>query len=97
MKHTKGTRPPGHLSPRASRRAAIWGPPLWRKLHSTAATGRLDEYSLRKIIQRIPCPVCKAHALQFLAAHPLGEPFQWTLDLHNAVNRRNNKPEWREL
>ncbi len=76
----------------------MWGPPLWKELHSSAALGYLDEYSIRKFIQRVPCPVCKAHALGWLKQNPVGEDvFAWTLGLHNAVNRRNGKAEWREI
>lgn len=86
----------------------IWGPPLWRALHTAA------EYSnrivvrdlwpsiLSALVKGIPCPECTAHYRQWYKTHPYSKQYtpetlqsctrKWFLDLHNDVNSRQDPP-----
>lgn len=92
-----------------------WGPALWNLLHSAAERiGTVS--SLRTLPQEesrlwsnlfhglrrvIPCPTCKKHYSEYLAAHPLHLPKQlstapglvrdWLFQFHSAVNQRLQK------
>lgn len=87
---------------------SVWGPPLWRALHSLAEiTEDVDVWEglLEKVHSTMPCPECAGHFGEWLRTHPLqltgedgltvSEPVRiWLLTLHNDVNRRTGKPEW---
>jgi len=80
---------------------AIWGPPLWRFLHSTAArvgTGT-GEHVWTTVLEAmktgLPCQECTDHYRAWFTAHPVdGSVSAWLLALHNDVNRRRQIPEW---
>jgi hypothetical protein len=80
---------------------AIWGPPLWRFLHSTAArvgTGT-GEHVWTTVLEAmktgLPCQECTDHYRAWFATHPVdGSVSAWLLALHNDVNRRRQIPEW---
>jgi hypothetical protein len=86
---------------------AVWGPSLWRFLHSAAAAtateGRHRETwvaLLTALRTSLPCPDCHAHYNAWWAARPFvadpsGETVDvWLLVLHNDVNRRRGVAVW---
>jgi len=80
---------------------AIWGPPLWRFLHSAAAragNGTGDHVwttVLEAMKTGLPCQECTDHYRTWFATHPVdGSVSTWLLALHNDVNRRRQIPEW---
>jgi hypothetical protein len=76
------------------------GPALWTKLHRASFAQTPLEFSetLDWIVARLPCGDCKEHARAYRDQHPLpdtsAELFAWSVDFHNAVNRRLGKSEW---
>ena len=87
---------------------SVWGPPLWRALHSLAEITEdvaVWEGLLEKVHSTMPCPECAAHFGEWIRTHPLYVSVEegltvsesvriWLLTLHNDVNRRTGKPEW---
>lgn len=60
---------------------AIWGPPMWRFLHTAAetsagASSRKPDWDalLNAMTTGLPCPECREHYSAWLAAHPLVIP-----------------------
>lgn len=86
---------------------AVWGPVLWRFLHSFAArvgkgpaVTRVDEnrealWLLEHLDTVIPCADCRKHWRRILLQRvPPGLPTaEWMFAAHNSVNRRLGKPE----
>ncbi len=74
------------------------GSTLWAELHRRALAwpGGHDHVWLNRFSNRLPggCP-CRAHWRQLLAVLPprWGDYFAWTVEAHNAVNRRLGKAE----
>jgi hypothetical protein len=87
---------------------SVWGPPLWRALHSLAEITEdvaVWEGLLEKVHSTMPCPECATHFGEWIRTHPLCVSVEegltvsesvriWLLTLHNDVNRRTGKPEW---
>lgn len=82
----------------------IWGPGLWRYIHSTAAAAssqqkRLDfEAWIKTTAKTLPCEKCKAHFLKNLETFPIKNYmtsneslFMWTYLMHDAVNASQGK------
>lgn len=42
----------------------------------------------------LPCPNCRAHYAKYIEEHPVDTKnlFKWSVDLHNDINRIQNKP-----
>ena len=58
-----------------------------------------SEAWIRALPSVLPCPTCSAHLAELYRKMPLPKPekdtfkvFQWSVDIHNAVNKRLNKP-----
>jgi len=85
----------------------LWGKQAWHFIHFVALnfpenpTQRdKDIYTefIYSLPQVLPCPICGSHFVDFLTEN---EPklsdrtsfFNWTVDAHNNVNRRNGKAE----
>jgi hypothetical protein len=76
-----------------------WGPYAWKTLHAIAA--HCDTANERDIFVKyveslkdaLPCKTCRAHMTEYLKDHPIPVDsfFRYTVDFHNAVNRRLNK------
>jgi hypothetical protein len=82
----------------------VWGPSMWRMIHSFAATYKAENaqafkqfiYSLPGLI---PCNNCKNRMLNVLQQLPLREShlennknlFLWTYQLHDIINRQLGK------
>lgn len=67
---------------------AVWGRALWAELH---AADSMPPY----FASRIPCAECRAHFLKYVEEHPITDFRQWAVDLHNEVNRKLGKAEWK--
>jgi hypothetical protein len=85
-----------------------WGPYLWGFIHTITIIDyeRNDTYNknirdvLRELKDCFPCPTCKDKYIDYLSKLDnldLSKPmvlFRWSVDLHNAVNIKLNKPQW---
>lgn len=76
-----------------------WGPHFWMTLH-VACLGCQDHKALVEFVEGyvyiIPCLSCRQHFEQVLVENPVpetGDFFQWSVDVHNIVNKRLGKPE----
>ena len=72
----------------------VWGPPLWAKIHATAARGHAWEFTalLEDLVHTLPCPICRPKLAAYLKEHPIvGDLEKYASDLHNDVNRRLGK------
>jgi hypothetical protein len=77
------------------------GPSQWTSLHNIARTltpekmGAFKEY-VKNMATLLPCGVCSAHfrklVVDTLSATTPQEALAWTIDVHNAVNKRLGKP-----
>ena len=88
---------------------SVWGPFFWHTIHIAAlGYPNEPNYTEKKAAkefyesfsQMIPCPVCKEHYSKFLAENPLTphldnrkDLFEWTVKIHNLVNKSLDKPE----
>jgi len=86
----------------------VWGPILWRFLHSYSlnypvSPTPLDKYKASQyyagIPRFIPCPTCSHHFQQLLEATPpvtdsRAALAEWVYDAHNTVNSRIGKPHF---
>ena len=73
---------------------STWGPPLWRFIHSFALHKSKAETRrmLYGVIQLLPCDECRRHYIKYITEFPpSGDLFEWTVRLHNSVNRRLGK------
>jgi hypothetical protein len=77
----------------------VWGPPLWKVLHTLAEcsdNSPLWHDILTSMETLIPCPTCKAHFIEYRQQNPAPADHQgivdWFFILHNIVNARLNKP-----
>jgi hypothetical protein len=87
----------------------VWGPFFWYTIHIAAlGYPNEPNYAEKKAAKEfyesfshiIPCPVCKEHYAKYLAENPLTphldtrkDLFEWTVRIHNLVNKSLNKPE----
>lgn len=88
----------------------IWGPPAWNFLHLLSLSYPIEPtyeektnfknfiYSLQKIL---PCDTCSNNFLNKINNSNLDKVlesrdtlFEWFVDIHNIVNKENNKKEW---
>jgi hypothetical protein len=93
---------PGHIPP------STWGPFFWHTMHLVAlgypntptyAEKRAAKEFYESLIHLIPCPTCKIHYADHLKNMPITpsldsrkDLFQWTIDIHNRVNKDLGKP-----
>jgi hypothetical protein len=80
---------------------AKFGPYYWGVLH-LACLGGIDPAALQALVSMfpaiLPCPACSIHFAEVLNANPLPDTpdpdalFKWSVDVHNIVNERLNKP-----
>ena len=87
---------------------SIWGPHAWEFLHSVAFAypedpTTQDKKSVKNFAESfaciLPCSVCKDNFKTHIKSHPLKvnsrrEFFDWTVGLHNLVNRHLGKPQY---
>lgn len=97
-KATKGT----HRMRVKSEDARVWGPRKWAELHRRPDRCRnlADEPDwIARFHKSIPCPECRDHFNEVLAAHPptletRESYFAWTVAVHNAVRRKLGRSEF---
>lgn len=87
-----------------------WGPGFWTALHTAAYAypahpSAEQEDTARQFVRSVggmlPCDVCRAHYRQRMKEHDMDEVVSgrkqlaaFVLDVHNAVNKLNDKKEW---
>jgi len=85
----------------------IWGPKAWFFIHNIALTyprnPNINDKQMYKnffinLGNVLPCSVCKVHYKENLIESELDiglnsniDLFKWTVDIHNKVNKQNNK------
>ncbi len=88
---------------------AVWGPIFWMTIHIVAlGYSENPSYSEKKAAKEffeslqhlLPCPTCREHYIENLKERPITpfldnrrDLFKWTVELHNAVNKKLGKPE----
>jgi len=85
----------------------IWGPSAWAFIHliPLAETDTFNPSDYQAFFQSLPkvlpCQACRNHLQENLSKLPSitslktkRELFDWTVKLHNLVNKITNKPEW---
>lgn len=89
---------------------SVWGPFFWHTIHIVAlGYPKNPTYTDKKCAKEfyeslaylLPCNICRQHYKDHLIKNPL-TPFldsrtdliKWTVDIHNAVNKMLEKPEW---
>jgi len=84
----------------------IWGPELWKSIHSIAygfPDNPTDEEKaeakkfISSLPDMLPCKFCQKHFKEKLNKLPPNvdskiEFFNWTIDIHNLVNKQLGKP-----
>lgn len=72
----------------------------WDEIHKKALSAdtvnKIQEFNawIRSAADRQPCGSCKSHMKQHLTEYPpesAKNPFHWSIDFHNAVNKRTGK------
>jgi hypothetical protein len=80
----------------------VEGPRLWAELHHRPFLPGLDGFAetawLNRFTGRVLCGECRNEWLAWVRENPVDlsssfNYFRWTVDTHNAVNRRLGKPE----
>ena len=95
---------PGSIPP------TTWGPFFWHTMHLVAlgysnqptyAEKRAAKEFYESLTHLIPCPICKLHYTDHLKNNPITpsldnrqDLFQWTVKIHNLVNKDLGKPEY---
>jgi hypothetical protein len=79
----------------------LWGKEGWRFIHFVAVTyqpSKKEEYLkfFQNLPEILPCPVCGEHFKENMAKLPPRMDsnqtlFEWTVDMHNLVNKENGK------
>lgn len=88
----------------------VWGPFFWHTIHIVAlGYPQTPSYSDKKAAKElfeslqnlIPCSICKTHYTSHFHNNPITPALdtrehliQWTIDIHNAVNKMLNKSTW---
>lgn len=87
---------------------AVWGPITWRFLHTVAAKIRPEHFAsqskniitvINRVCDVLPCPECRAHALQNLSRANFGnirskeDLVTFLFEFHNIVNNQTRKPQ----
>ena len=92
---------------------SVWGPFFWHTIHIVAlgyptnptyTDKRCAKEFYESLAFLIPCAICREHYKKHLSKTPLTpyldsrkDLLKWTVDIHNAVNKMLEKPEWTEL
>lgn len=98
------------MQPRQSIAKCVFGPPTWKTMHAvaygfppspTAEERQAAEDLVNSFQYLMPCKTCRDHYAQLLREHPISAAshsrdafIRWTIDRHNDVNKRLNKPVW---
>ena len=70
-----------------------WGPHFWATLH-VAALAKVPQF--KEFVETfpgiLPCAECAQEFYRILSVYPVsGDPFMWSVDVHNMVNRKLGK------
>jgi len=70
-----------------------WGPHFWATLHIAAlANGPQFKDFAETFPGILPCTECSQEFYKILSMYPVtDDPFRWSVDVHNAVNRKLGK------
>jgi Erv1 / Alr family len=72
-----------------------FGPYYWAVIHLACLSGAdgLQDF-VNSLPGILPCPDCREHLQENLKQLPFDskDPFRWSVNLHNAVNKRLGKP-----
>jgi hypothetical protein len=85
-----------------------WGNTLWAFIHTITIidyeVNEMYNNTIKKTLfslqETFPCQACRLHyieRLKLIDNMDLSKPmvlFYWSVDLHNAVNKKLGKPEW---
>ena len=77
---------------------SVYGPHYWGTLHIAALYGEsLEDFKTlaKSYTTLLPCKKCRRHYTQVLAEYPVDSvtlPFEWSVAVHNIVNKRIGKP-----
>ena len=86
----------------------IWGPPGWKFIHYVCYSSPTNMTEVEKANYKafllslqyvLPCEACRKHYATNLEKHSLdaalqnGKLFEWSVSMHNEVNRMNGKKE----
>lgn len=92
------------VGPEASGGTGYQGQAKWRELHLYALTEQPTPFQrvawLANFAASLPCGECKRAWKSLVKEKPLpqkasdAEFFEWTVDRHNDVNKKLNKPTW---
>ena len=82
----------------------IWGPPLWKSIHYIALNFNPENISYYRVFFEnlwalLPCSLCSEHYRKNYIEIPIDftnryKLFEWTVKMHNKVNKLNHKPEY---
>jgi hypothetical protein len=83
----------------------VWGPSLWRVLHSLSFSiedgNKNDRKNFLDVLESLrsllPCEDCRQHFCAYMKENNPNEAADlavWTFDFHNAVNTRLGKPQY---
>lgn len=89
---------------------SVWGGPMWRSMHFIALAypnnptfEDINNYKqyFQALGNVIPCQICREHYKKNLINMPIDNYlknadtlFEWTVKLHNTVNKFGGKPQW---
>ena len=83
----------------------LWGKEAWHFIHYVALAYIPSEENknsymnfFNSLPDTLPCPICGEHFKQNMQKYPprfdsSNDLFEWTVDMHNLVNRENGKVE----
>lgn len=77
---------------------AVYGPHFWGTMHISALYGSHPEAFkalVESYVYNLPCKKCRRHFAKLLVEFPVDsvpDPFVWSVEAHNAVNRQLGKP-----
>lgn len=76
----------------------VYGPHYWGTLHIAGLYGEsLEDFKAlaKSYATLLPCKKCRRHYTSVLAEYPVDSvtlPFEWSVAVHNIVNKRLGKP-----
>ena len=75
-----------------------WGPYFWGVIHIGCLAGTITPEFISMYPSILPCRMCGSHFAELLKEHPFPDSqdpmilFKWSVDAHNLVNIRTDKP-----
>ena len=92
--------PPAPSQPTYNAETTVWGPMLWKVLHTLAefnTDAALWNELITQLTKDIPCVICRTHFTAYIQSQPITSfdtvtLINWFFTLHNTVNQRTNKP-----